>query len=278
MSLIALLFLKGVDFYPSERTGVDTMPRIGDYVWMLCLILRAQRLLCNSRAKVNQLKQRYWYISRKIGYIPNIVFLPDSSISEYSKDRSRPCTDLKILVLARISKTKNPEFLMQVLSRLSGEISVEVDWIGRWDSDVSKSYLENKLEILLQSNSRIKWRWDGQVNPRSINFEAYDCMVVTSKSEGSSNAILEAMANYLPVVIPDIADHEQMSRFRGGSAFLYKPLDADGLLTCLLQIVNINVESLASIKKNARIWVQTKHNTQAVPQFLLADKSAKEAF
>lgn len=103
-------------------------------------------------------------------------------------------------------------------------------------------------------------------------------MVVTSKSEGSSNAILEAMANYLPVVIPDIADHEQMSRFRGGSAFLYKPLDADGLLTCLLQIVNINVESLASIKKNARIWVQTKHNTQAVPQFLLADKSAKEAF
>lgn len=64
-----------------------------------------------------------------------------------------------------------------------------------------------------------------------------DVFVLNSKTEGMSYAILEAMSSGIPIVATDVGANRELIR-QGVEGYLYKPGDLEGLINCLLTLID----------------------------------------
>lgn len=110
--------------------------------------------------------------------------------------------NLKVICTARLIKRKGQDTLIKAIARLKHEKNIEItcDLVG--DGDERKNYIDmvNGLGVgdLINFKSSI---------PREAIVEAYnlaDIFVLPSHNEGMSNAVLEAMACGLPLLVTDV--------------------------------------------------------------------------
>ncbi len=80
-------------------------------------------------------------------------------------------------------------------------------------------------------------RFDGEVTNLRQHLRAADIFVLPSRSEGFSNAILEAMASSLPVVATDVGGNREAVE-EGISGFLVPPEDPDALSAAILRLLS----------------------------------------
>lgn len=108
---------------------------------------------------------------------------------------------VKIIFLSRITKMKNLEFLISVLSKLSENIIFDI--YGPIDD---KLYWE-KCKSLMNSSfkSNIKYSYKGVVHPGEVIniFGQYDLFVLPTKGENFGHVILESLSAGTPVLLSD---------------------------------------------------------------------------
>ena len=87
-------------------------------------------------------------------------------------------------------------------------------------------------------------RFDGGVTNQRQHLAEADIFVLPSRSEGFSNAILEAMASSLPVVATDVGGNGEAVK-DGVTGFLVPPEDPDALATTILRLLSDPIQAKA---------------------------------
>jgi glycosyltransferase involved in cell wall biosynthesis len=94
---------------------------------------------------------------------------------------------------------------------------------------------QNDLDLVTEAKSRrISARWLGAVSPQMMPdlYRASDAFVSASYNEGLSNAMIEAMASALPVVVTRVGGHAEIIT-DGINGRLVEPRDAAALKSAL---------------------------------------------
>ena len=141
-------------------------------------------------------------------------------------------TDLKLICSARLIKRKGQYTLIDAVSNLKKDnITILADFVGEGDEmKAYKQYAKDKdvAEQIIFS---------GYI-PREKMEEKYqqaDIFVLPSYNEGMSNALLEAMACGLPVIVTNVGGTEELVDETNG--YIFKPGDSERLTEILKDIV-----------------------------------------
>lgn len=95
-----------------------------------------------------------------------------------------------------------------------------------------------ELQTLVQDlNLATRVRFDGGVTNLRQYLRAADMFVLPSRSEGFSNAIIEAMASSLPVVATDVGGNAEAVK-EGTTGFLVPPEDPSALSGAILRLLS----------------------------------------
>lgn len=135
------------------------------------------------------------------------------------KSYSTAANEIKLLYIGRLVPIKGCEYLLNACSKLD---SNEIDWklvlVGEGPIQSDLELLSKRLNIADRVNFK-----GYQTNPDEYMRWA-DILVLPSKSEGMSNALLEAVSVGLPIIATDVgAARLIVGEF--ASRFLCKPLD-----------------------------------------------------
>jgi len=110
--------------------------------------------------------------------------------------------------VGRFSYEKAPDVLVRAIPLLS-DASWQVSFIG----DGAERRTARRLADELGVSNRI--RWHGQISAAARCYAAFDCLVLSSRTEGTPIVLLEAMARGVPVVatrvggVPDAMSEDE---------------------------------------------------------------------
>lgn len=125
-------------------------------------------------------------------------------------------------------------------------------------------------------------RFCGRTSDVRSYLHASDYFVSASKAEGMPNAVLEAMACGMPVILSDIPPHIEIKKISSGSTFLFSPEETNSLLNTLMSIDidNYYRESAVSLQavKDRLSSVTMSQTYQIIYKDLLGVKDGKPAF
>lgn len=170
--------------------------------------------------------------SKRIGYIPNGVFIPKTNSHIGSLVARR------FLYLGRLSTNirRDTPTLIRAFDRLSDEVSgLELAIVGNGD------LFEDTLNLVNAIKHNDKVKLPGLQEPQSW-LDWADCFVLPSRREGLSNALLEAMAEGLPCIANDIPPNREV--LDNGQAGILVPVgDEDALYRAMKILATIPGES-----------------------------------
>lgn len=160
----------------------------------------ASSIVCNSAgAKINY--ARYGYQAQ---LIENAVSLPAGPRSQPRRRKS----GYTILVPGRIISTKNQELVLHALPALQGVVS-HVLFAGA----VEDADYQRKLHSLVKaSRSDASIAFLGLVDEMEELYASADLVVLPSRSEGTPNVLLEALARDVPCLASDIPTNRAVLR------------------------------------------------------------------
>jgi len=121
--------------------------------------------------------------------------------------------ELKILVVASVSRYKNGLCLVRALDVLKNEhgLRPRVSWAGqRWTSGDNGAYLEEMDREIAGRGLSPQWHWLDQRKDIPALLGQHDILVHPSFGEGLPNVVCEAMACGRPVILSDTLDHPRL--------------------------------------------------------------------
>jgi glycosyltransferase involved in cell wall biosynthesis len=130
---------------------------------------------------------------------PGALLTPEAARAELGV----PASAFHIGWVGRLSREKGPDVLLEAVARL-GELPVVVSIIGDGPERAELQAMAERLGIA----GRI--RWHGSVPAAGRLCSAFDAFVLSSRTEGTPIALLEAMAAAIPIVattvggVPDV--------------------------------------------------------------------------
>lgn len=137
----------------------------------------------------------------------------------------------ELLSVGRLDSEKDPLLLLDVLARLR---STDARWSARICGEGTlRGALEERVRELGLGEAV---RFEGYVQFGETILDLYrhsDALVVTSRSEGVPQTIVEALASGLPVVSTDVGG---IRATFGDSVTLVAPGDAEAIAACLLRL------------------------------------------
>ena len=155
---------------------------------------------------------------------------------------------LNIICSARLIKRKGQDILIKAVAKLKEEnIIYNVNLIGNGDEATEYQNLTEKLNIENQI------LFSGYIEREKMlqEYQKADIFVLPSYNEGMSNALLEAMACGLPVVVTDVGGTKELVE-DGGNGYVFNTGDEKKLHEILKNIYN-NKDRLKELGENSRI-------------------------
>ncbi len=193
--------------------------------------------------------------SDKVQVLPNSVEVPTRTTSlSLHGDGTRKFT---ILYVGRLSTEKSLETLFEAFQLLP-----ELGKLYRIDV-VGKGYRDRDAEPLLRRlaqdlNSHLEIRFMGSQEDVKPFYQTSDLFVLPSRSEGLSNALLEAMSYGLLCVVSQIPPNEYLVQ-DGLSGYTF-PVGDSKALAMLLKKIGSNLtsegEEIQRIRQNARAKIR----------------------
>ena len=182
----------------------------------------------------------------KTHLIPNLFAPAGGGMSREQARRRLDLPDVPVIGwVGRLSREKGPDFALEAFARL-GRSNVRLAIIG---GGPDEALLRRRAE-LLGVGDRVLWR--GVVPDAGQFYAAFDAFFLSSRSEGTPIALLEAMASKIPVVatrvggIPDMVD--------ASSARLVDSEDVDGMARALAEVLDEpSVASARAERARARL-------------------------
>jgi len=200
---------------------------------------KAELIIVKCRTEKNMIKKINSILKIKIIY--NGI-----DTAKFKPLKKQPTDTLKIICPARLIKRKGQDILINSVSKLKKEdIKIKVDFIG--EGDEKGNYVKSVKKYKLEENIIFSGYIAGEKMPQKYG-EA-DIFVLASYNEGMSNAMLEAMACGLPVIVTDVGGTEELVDKNNG--FVFKPGD-NAALTKILKHISENKEIINKLGQNSR--------------------------
>lgn len=183
--------LRGDDVTRAQKSRLDQA------ILRVCLRMSA-RVVCVSTAIEALIRKLYPEHSNKTQVIENGV---DDAFLRVSLERAsnRDNALLRVITVGSLIERKNIQLLIAALQRLAEKDRVALTIIGAGPE-------RQRLETLAHACSACHIEFKGEISPNAIPdaLAQADVFVLTSRSEGRPNVILEAMAAGLPVIASNI--------------------------------------------------------------------------
>lgn len=216
--------------------------RLSDYV------------VANSQSHAAWLSRHHW-LRRRVRTIYNGFPIKDSTVPL----PSRPCRDLKLLVIGRVGPEKNGINLVEAVSlfgRRQGYIP-HVSWVGGPDTRPSGVAYGRRIEAALANHAEVKrhWSWLGERSDIEVLLGQHHALIHPSLYEGLPNAICEALIAGRPVLASNVCDHSFLVE-GGERGFLFDPLDPHDMAGAMERLASLSDEQWARLSLNARRYAQ----------------------
>jgi len=169
--------------YISEMIAVNIL-RVISSNFIFCGVLTKQKWEKITLGRMNSITVRYG--------------LPERSRGNWKRN-SHPNFESKkkkVFILARYSKQKNPDFVLDI-ARALADSDISIEWFGRGEEEqyLKKQIEERCLTEKLKLMGPINNPWD------NLRLEEYGCMLLPSKFEGFPVVITEAICNGIDTII-----------------------------------------------------------------------------
>lgn len=185
--------------------------------------------------------------------IPNFTLIRDKY-----RIHQDPADHVRLFYIGNIGPRKGMCDLIEAANRLRGRLSqpFEVVLAGPFDDDKEESRIR---DLIAEHGLDRVVTFLGPIygDCKEAAFLQADIFVLPSYSEGIPQAMLEAMAYGLPVVVSDVGGIPEVVQ-DGREGLVVKPGDIDGLCHALLQLIG-SVESRRRIGAAARRRIAEYH-------------------
>lgn len=169
-------------------------------------------VVCNSKCAKNELVQLSGIDAGRIAVIPNSIdFIRFHPASAYVQGipaclRSVPSGAFKLLYCGRVSPEKNLLFILRTVSMLNHP-DIVLAVVG---PETVRDYHTECLTFAIEHLSPGKVIWVGSHDMVEQFYWWADAVILASDREGTSNALLEAMACGLPALVSETADPDYL--------------------------------------------------------------------
>jgi glycosyltransferase involved in cell wall biosynthesis len=216
----------------------------------------AAQVVTVSRASREQLRTRGVNVS-KIRVIHNAVSagyqaenLDTSCFGALRASLGIPAGQKVILSVGRLSKEKDQEFLVEALSELRGRFSPHLLIVG--DGPERKAIIKRVRLLGLTNRVTIT----GLQEHVGAFYSLADVVVISSRSEGSPNVLLEALAVGVPLIATAVGGIPEMVK-HGEHALLVQHGNTSQMADCIARIL-AEKDVAQSLVENGKMLVQEK--------------------
>ncbi|MBV8829851.1 MAG: glycosyltransferase family 4 protein [Acidobacteriaceae bacterium] len=166
-----------------------------------------------------------------------------------------------VLIVGRLSKEKDHKTLIRAVGRMRRDRSVHLIIVGDGPerSNITRQIKESGLEAEVSIT--------GQVPSAEPYYGIADVCVLSSLSEGSPNALLEAMAARVPTVATQVGGIPEMVT-DGESALLVRPTDEVGMSQAITRILK-GPEFARLLVAKAHALIQERYTPERRAQKLI---------
>jgi glycosyltransferase involved in cell wall biosynthesis len=160
-----------------------------------------------------------------------------------------------ILIVGRLSREKDHLTLLEAMNQMRSSIQTHLVIVGEGPE---RPRIEERIRRL---NLEGQVTLTGQQASAEPYYGIADVAVLSSLSEGSPNALLEAMVSNLPVVatavggIPEIVAHEE-------SALLVRPGDSQAMSESMIRLLTDNALA-EKLTGKSRLLIEERHTPEA---------------
>jgi glycosyltransferase involved in cell wall biosynthesis len=266
---LAVSFLNNPNTYAEIARLISNVPRLvvsercshhddGSIIAAGRRVLHAlsDHVVTNSQSHAAWLRKKSW-LRAKVSCIYNGLDL--GALGPTDRAPPRPM-NMRLLAVGRICAQKNPLTLIEALhcfNRKHGYVPT-VNWAGTRDtSSVGRRY-GAQVDELLASLPEVaaSWHWLGEQADMLSLFGQHDALIHPSRYEGLSNAVCEALAAGLPVLISNVCDHPLLVA-EGERGFLFNPSDPKSIVRCIEKATQLDSGSWLALSQNARKYAET---------------------
>lgn len=209
----------------------------------------ADYIVCNSHTTTESIVEIFPKYKDKTRCIYNAVdldyFQPDVSRS------FRETTPIRLIAVANYSENKNVVSIIQALIQCKQkDMNFEFDWYGK---KADEEVFKKAMVIITSAGMEKSIRLNGQVNDISEVYRVADALILGSFEEGLPNAVCEAMASGLPILMSNITDAHYLVE-PGVNGFLFDPHKPEEitrqLMSCFrLSRIQLHAMGRASLQK-----------------------------
>ncbi len=168
-----------------------------------------------------------------------------------------------LVTVGKVIPVKRLEWLMEVVRHVPGVDAMVVG--GYAEEHYSDEYYRTLLAAYPDIRDRVLFAGEVTWDQVPTHLAAGDIFVFPSKFEGMPNALLEAMASALPVVVSDIPPHRELIQ-HGRTGFLARDPKEMGQIVAHLAK---NEELRRSVGDAARVYVRENLASEACTQAFL---------
>ena len=161
-----------------------------------------------------------------------------------------------VLIVGRLSKEKDHLTLIRALSRLQSRIDAHLLIVGEGPNRAS---IEHEIAQLGLARHVTLTGHQPSAEPY---YPIADLAVLSSLSEGSPNALLEAMAAGVPAVATAVGGIPEMVQ-DGESALLVKASDLEGMSAAMTRLLIDDPDLALRLAERSRTLVRERHTPEA---------------
>ncbi|GEM_PF-1937728 len=252
-AILAVAGLKSTRVVASDFSTA-TYSRHKPILWIALLLFAcADHVVTQTATNRRSITMLAPWLRRKISVIRNGVdidrFMPRD-------DRRSDATSFRFIVVGTVYSVKNPIRIVYAARSLAETCSTpfRIDWYGRFgpkgDNHPSEAYIHAKsLVDRFQLDSII--RFHGETSHIELKYAESNAILHPSLQEGIPNAVVEAMACGLPIIVSRVSDLPLLVE-TGQNGFICEGTDAESITESMRQMIEMDQEHRAEMGERSR--------------------------
>lgn len=222
----------------------------------------ANYVVPNSFSQQNFIKTHYLHLSHKVQTITNFVDTDMFKPMVFDKQDDV----VKIIVVARIARQKNPLFFIDVIKAVVDRgHKIVVDWYGR---PLDTTLHEQCVAMINQYQLQEIIRFKPDTEQIAAMYPQYDIFSLPSLHEGYPNVVCEAMSCGLPVVCSAVSDVPHIVE-EGINGYLFSPQSIDNAVSSFEKMFSLSVEERITMgQKNREKMLLNNSQLKFVGEYL----------
>ncbi len=237
------------------------------YFQLNFLLKELDSLVAVSRATGRDFKT-IGYSESRISYIPNGVEVPSRGKIKYNQVN-------QVITITRLSQEKGVDVLLNAWAEvLREEKSLKLLIVGSGSLDSHLKNLSSSLGIAESVD------FVGMIQDPFVYLKRSDLFILSSRSEGMSNALLEAMSYGIPCIATQVGGNGELMGAKDdgippgeyiltGNGLLINPDDAVGLSGAILYFIR-NERAREKMGREARRFIRENYSIDFVAERYIA--------